>query len=137
MARSRNFSAEYSRRNELAKQQGYNSYYDKRQALGRARGLTPSQARGTPRKGELPASIKNVPNTKRNWVATQIKEIATEIDFDDEIQFELYEKTVKDYQKWRRGGWKDRDRQDVIEDIKEYMDTYNDEYDFAVGESPK
>ncbi len=137
MAKSRNFSAEYQRRNELAKQRGFKSYYAERQSRGISKGLTPSQARGAPRKGELPASIKNVRDIKRNWIATKIKEMARDIDFKDEGQSELYDRTIKDYQQWKRGGYKDIDRHRVTADIKEYMDVYNDEYDFDIGESPK
>lgn len=121
----------------MAKPRNYSAEYQRRITNGLARGLSRSQAYGNPHEGELPASIKNTPDIKRNWIATKIKEISIDLDLKDNEQRELYKRTVSDYQDWRRGGFNDKERHAVIEDIKQYMDIYNDQYDFDIGESPK
>jgi hypothetical protein len=55
--RDRDYAAEYERRNERARAEGYRSYADKRSRQGQSRGLTAGQARGHPERGVPKVSI--------------------------------------------------------------------------------
>ena len=143
----RDYSAELARRNAGARSRGYASYYAERIARGEARGLSRSQAAGHPsrRIAEVPASIARVPRTHRNFIANKIKDVAGDIGSanrrgeggeDLERRKELYGELVNAYQNWRKSGWSEEGRREVIDRIREYDEIENDDIEFTIGDTP-
>ena len=144
MARIRDYAAEYARRKANSQKRGFTSYYAERINTGKAVGLSRAQAAGTPRKGELPASIARTKDTKHNWIATAIKEIYNDVNgsggFLDDEQLETVQNITDTYQKWRKGGWRDdKLRHELNNEIRDYQEIYDDGLDYKGGEgdSPK
>ena len=131
--RKRDYSAENARRKANGKPRDYKAEYAKRKMQGIAKGFTPSQAVGKPRKGELTktdrAAILNNPHA-----SALINRIYRDLDGEERSKgIELFKRAKREGFKRRSGS---KEPPTALDRLLELLTEPDDSSDYGLGISP-